>query len=253
MSTKDRFGCCTQPHANNSLWDGPGFSRRQFFRVAGTALSGYYFTQVTRPLEVKAAAKVATRGTARNCIFIFLTGAPSHIDTFDLKEGSWTPADFNPTSYGDARFPQGLMPKIAERLNWLSIVRSVQSWAAVHSLAQTWTQIARNPTSALGRIAPSVGAVVALEKERPVTKLPGFNAMNTGNPVGSGYLPSRLSPFVVTPNQGGLAQVSHPDGPARLDTRLQLLASLDGELRMNSPFGREPETMTADRKSTRLN
>ena len=57
MSTKDRFGCCTQPHANNSLWDGPGFSRRQFFRVAGTALTGYYFTQVTRPLDVKAAGQ----------------------------------------------------------------------------------------------------------------------------------------------------------------------------------------------------
>ena len=77
MSTEDRFGGRTQRHANNPLWDGPGFSRRQFFRVAGTALTGYYFTQVTRPLEVKAAAKVTTKGTARNCIFIFLTGAPA--------------------------------------------------------------------------------------------------------------------------------------------------------------------------------
>ena len=170
---------------------------------------------------------------------------PSHIDTFDLKEGSWTPADFNPTSYGDIRFPQGLMPRIADRLNWLTIVRSVQSWAAVHSLAQTWTQIARNPTSALGRIAPNIGAVVALEKERAGTRLPGFIAMNTGNAVGSGYLPSRLSPFVVTPNPGGLAQVAHPDGAARFDTRLQLLASLDGELRMNSPLGRETANMSA--------
>lgn len=245
MSTKDRFGSCNQPHANNSLWDGPGFSRRQFFGVAGTALTGYYFTQVTRPLDLKAAGKVATRGTARNCIFIFLTGAPSHIDTFDLKEGSWTPADFNPTSYGDIRFPQGLMPKLAERLNWLTIVRSVQSWAAVHSLAQTWTQIARNPTSALGRIAPNLGAVVALEKEKQGARLPGFIAMNTGNPVGAGYLPSRLSPFVVAPNQTGLAQVAHPDGQPRFDTRLQLLASLDGALRMNAPFGREAENMSA--------
>ena len=38
MSTEDRFGGRTQRHANNPLWDGPGFSRRQFFNRASVAL-----------------------------------------------------------------------------------------------------------------------------------------------------------------------------------------------------------------------
>ena len=59
MPTKDRFGCCNQPHGTNPLWDGPGFSRRRFFKVAGTALTGYYFSKVSRPLEVMAAGKVS--------------------------------------------------------------------------------------------------------------------------------------------------------------------------------------------------
>ena len=243
MSTKERSGCCNQPHAHSPLWDGPGFSRRQFFRLAGTAVTGYYFANVTRPLEVQAAGKVATKGTARNCIFIFLGGAPSHIDTFDLKEGPWLPGDFAPTTFGEIRFPQGLMPNLADQLDKIAIVRSVQSWAAVHQLAQVWTQIARNPTAALGKIAPNIGAVVALEKETPGAKLPGFISLNA-NPIGAGYLPARYSPFGVTPNPAGLAGSAHPEGQARFESRFQMLQSIDGGLRDESPLGLEAEGMS---------
>ena len=33
--------------------------------------------------------------TAKNVVFVLLPGAPSHTDTFDLKVGSWTPANFD--------------------------------------------------------------------------------------------------------------------------------------------------------------
>ncbi len=244
MPTRDRFGCCGLPPANNPLWSGPGFSRRRFFKVAGSAITGYYFCRVASPPEVKAAAKAPVLGTARNCIFLFMVGAPSHVDTFDLKEGPWIPADFAPTSYGDIRFPQGLMPTIAGNLQRLAIVRSVQAWAAVHGLAQTWVQIARNPSAALGKIAPNIGAVVALEKDSATATLPGFVALNA-NPVGSGYFPSRYAPFAVTPSTAGLPLSSHPDGQARFQTRLQLLNTLDGELRSNSPLGRPADDMGA--------
>ncbi|MGI8989625.1 MAG: hypothetical protein ACR2I2_08585 [Bryobacteraceae bacterium] len=86
------------------------------------------------------------------------------MDTFDLKEGPWLPASFNPTSYGDLRFPQGLMPKLAGQIGSLAFVRSARSWAAVHGLSQTWYQIGRNPISALAKIAPHIGSVVSIEK-----------------------------------------------------------------------------------------
>ncbi len=40
------------------------------------------------------------------------------------------------------------------------------SHALVHSLAQTWAQVGRSPVAALGDIAPNVGSVVSLEKEK---------------------------------------------------------------------------------------
>ena len=118
------------------FWRLPHIGRRMFFRHVASALSGYFLLPF-RPMETAAKAAVSPIGTAKNCIFILLTGAPSHIDTFDLKEGPWTPAYFNPTSYGDLRFPQGLMPNLATHLDSIAFVRSVQAWAVAHGIAQT--------------------------------------------------------------------------------------------------------------------
>jgi hypothetical protein len=219
--------------AGSGLPLGEGFSRRRFLKIAGTGLVASYFADVISPkllYGATAAPSVALRNTAKNCIFIFLAGAPSNIDTWDLKEGAWTPvADFNPTSYGSMRFPQALMPKTAEQLNRLAIIRSGLSWAAVHSLAQTWAQIARNPGGATGRIAPHIGAVVSLEaqKTRKDTDiLPGFVSINQVM-AKSGYLPASYAPFGVTPSASGLTSLAHPDGAARFADRWNLLQSID--------------------------
>jgi hypothetical protein len=211
---------------------GDGFSRRHFLQIAGTGIVASYFAPVVsaRLLSDVTAVNPLLHNTAKNCILIFLSGAPSHVDTWDLKEGAWTPTvDFNPTSYGDIRFPQGLMPKTAEQLNRLTIVRSGLSWAAVHQLAQTWVQIARNPGGATGRIAPHIGAVVSLEMQKARSAsdiLPGFVSLNQVM-AGSGYLPAEFAPFGVTPSQNGLASLAHPDGAARLGDRWNLLQSID--------------------------
>lgn len=236
---------CGLPHANNPLWSGPAFSRRQFFRIAGTGVAGYYLTQVASPLDVLAQSRVATRSTARQCILIHLAGAPSHVDMFDLKEGPWTPIDFAPTGYGNIRFPKGLMPNLAEQLGHLAIIRSSRSWALVHSLTTIWMQIARNPVAALGKISPNIGSVVALEyqaRRKPQDLLPGFISLNA-TPVGSGYFPTQFAPFQVATSASGLTNTTNADGATRLGTRWQLLQSLDGEWRNNSPVGRAPEDM----------
>ncbi|MBK7599028.1 MAG: DUF1501 domain-containing protein [Acidobacteria bacterium] len=117
-----------------------------------------------------------------------MQGAPSHVDTFDLKVGAWTPVNFTPETINGILFPKGLMPTIATHLDKVGIVRSLRAPALVHSLQQVWTQISRNPTAALGKIAPNIGSVAALEFEsqrQPNQKLPGFLSLNGGNTIGS--------------------------------------------------------------------
>src|SRR5437764_967156 len=87
---------CPDCHRGTGLALGPGFSRRRFMQVGATGLVASWFADVLDPKLLfarTAAPNVALRSTAKNCIFIFLPGAPSQIDTWDLKEGPWTPDD----------------------------------------------------------------------------------------------------------------------------------------------------------------
>lgn len=232
---------CGCPAGGSFPLFGEGFSRRQFLRVAGTGLVASYFTPAVGAglIGNVTAVNPTLRRTAKNCILIFLSGAPSHVDTWDLKEGAWTPPSFEPTSYGEIRWPRGLMPKTAEHLGKLAIIRSALSWAAVHGLAQAWAQISRNPGGATGRIAPHIGAVVALEMQtqrQAADVLPPFISLNQIL-AGAGYLPARYAPFGVQPSPNGLTALTHPDGAARLGERWNLLQKIDPE-RKSGELGR---------------
>ena len=223
---------------------GPALSRRAFLELGTTGLVASWFLPSSTAAWAAESAGVTPRGGARNAILVFLPGAPSQIDTWDLKEGAWTPSDFAPTSFGAGlRFPKGLLPKLAETLPDLAIVRSLKSSALVHGLGQTWVQIARNPTGATGAIAPHLGAVCALELSAgrgPTDVLPAFLALNAaGGLVGSGYLPSLYSPFAVTPTATGLPSLTHPDGSERFSLRWRDLERLDAALRGGQPLGKD--------------
>ena len=146
---KDRFGFDWSKIQGSPFWSRPQIGRRMFFRHMASAVGGYFLLP-SRPMETVARAAAPTKNTAKNCIFIMMAGAPSHTDTFDLKEGPWLPnALFNPTSYNGVLFPQALMPKLAGQMSNIALLRSVRAWAGVHGLMQSWVQIGRNPVSAL--------------------------------------------------------------------------------------------------------
>jgi hypothetical protein len=223
---------CECDHAGSFPVFGEGFTRRHFMKLAGTSVVASFFADVAsaRLLADATSVNPTLKNSARNCILIFLSGAPSQSDTFDLKEGVWMPDDFAPASYGSIRFPQGLMPETAKQIGKLAIIRSGLSWAAVHQLAQSWVQIARNPTSATGRIAPHIGAVVSLEsqKKRVATDiLPGFVSLGAAPMAMSGYLPATNAPFAVQPSSTGLQSITHPQGAARFSDRWNLLHAID--------------------------
>src|SRR5213594_2969817 len=119
------------------------------------------------------------------------------------------------------------MPSLASQAGRFSIVRSCQSNALVHSLLQAWNQIARNPASATGKIAPNIGSIVALEtepKRSSKQKLPGFISMaSAGNLVRNGYLPGRYAPFDINVAATGLANLANAVGEATFTDRYGIL------------------------------
>jgi hypothetical protein len=223
--------------------------RRIFFKIAATGLTGYFVSPMEMFAQNTTWGNATILNTAKKAIFIMMPGAPSQTDTLDLKVGSWTPASFAPTTINGADWPSGLLPNLGAQFsaNRFSVIRSCQSSALVHSLLQTWTQIARSPTSATGKIAPNIGSIVALEKEPERSlnqKLPGFVALNGGGSLqGVGYLSSRYSPFDVTPAAGGLTNLTNSDGQPNFTNRYNMLQTVDASVGTNSPFGKKFEEL----------
>lgn len=229
------------PHAGRSLAR-PHLSRRAFFKMGGAGVAGsFLLNEKAVGCTVQTAQSVTPQNKAKNCIFILLAGAPSHTDTFDLKVvNGTTPSAMNPTMINGINWPVGLMPGLAKQLGNMAIVRSVQPWALVHSLAQRWTQIGRNPSAALGDIAPNIGSVVAIEKAASRTAgqvFPSFLALNSATAPGNGYLPATYAPFRVAPAANGIPNTTNPLGQPRFNDLWSRLHQLDDPLRVNSPLG----------------
>jgi len=248
MKGRDKFQRFIEkyPHSHTPFYSRPHWTRRRFFQLFGGAMTASMLGREAVAGEVSSSASTTPKSTARNVIFVLLTGAPSHIDTFDFHMvNGVTPAALAPETINGIVWPAGLLPRLSGNLPEMAIVRSARAWALVHSLAQTWAQIGRNPAAALGDIAPNIGSVVAIEKQaerRPTDVFPTFLAFNTNQLAGSGYLPSAYAPFKFTPASGqpslGLPNVTPASG---FDARWELLQGLDRELRNASPLGSEVE------------
>jgi hypothetical protein len=233
------------PWNHQTFFNRPHATRRHFMELIGAGVTASFLAgRPAKALDV-AAAGVTTKNTAQNVIFILMAGAPSHTDTFDLKDASvaTAPAGLHkPDTVNGIYFPTGLMPKLANLTDSFAIARNVQAHAVVHSVCQTWVQIGRNPLAALGNIAPNIGSIVAAEKfpqRKPSDIFPTFLALNSAGGVNQGYLSGKYAPFKVVPSTAGISNTtsSASGGQTRFDSRFKLLNSLDANLRTNAPNG----------------
>jgi hypothetical protein len=177
------------------------------------------------------------RSTARSCIFFYLNGAPSHVDTFDVKDGEWNPPDARIQQFGPIAISTTLFPKLSQMTGDLCILRSVRSWEAAHERGVFYMQTAHPSNPAFVAETPNIGAVVALEKGGG-GPMPPFLAPNTGGGTtmqGSTFLGGQMSPMSAPANQGGLTTIEHnffgAQSQQRFEERFAMLQEVDGPLR----------------------
>ncbi|MFM9068230.1 MAG: DUF1501 domain-containing protein [Planctomycetota bacterium] len=222
-----------------------GVSRRAFLR-AGTALpfvlpavtTGLAGANVLAPGVARASSPL--RGRAKSTIFVWLWGAPSHIDTIDPK----------PDAVGDVRGPFAtiatrtpglqfteLLPKLANRSDLFTVVRSHVTFSGGHPDAGTWglTGFDEKPTA-----KANFGSIVARHRGTKGT-LPPYAMIGRGLPrdvvrkvegCGGGPLGSVYNPFLLGCDEMGQVEIPSLkllDGlvPSRLHDRWQLLETLD--------------------------
>lgn len=209
--------------------------RRAFLKLGlglGSLLLGWANPARAESLgQAFAASSVTPRGSAKNCLFIVLRGGPSHIDTFDVKVGSWTPSKLG-VAKNNAGYlwPTGVMPQLAKRADKFSIIRSLQHQEAVHERAEYYAETGRRLNPGLRAEIPHIGAVVALEYEerRIITDIfPGFMFLGFGAYTNNGFLSPLTAPFRVDDPSSGVRDLAPNDGLSSFDRRRATLQMLN--------------------------
>lgn len=200
-------------------------------------------------LSVNADAEVTTsrakaRGTARACIFVNLNGGPSHMDTFDPKDGPWNPPDADIRDSNGITLSRKYFPKLSNMTRDLLVLRSCASWEAAHERAQFYMQTAHSQNPALAAEMPHIGAVIAQEKGANGL-IPPFMAFNQTNIQGATFLGGPYTPMMPPATRTGVSTLTHnfygAQSQQRFTERFGLLEALDAPLRQ-APFN---DTMAA--------
>jgi hypothetical protein len=197
---------------------------------------GIALDDVLRARALAATAHASRLPTANACIFIWLAGGPSHIDTFDPKPNaeSGIRGEFKPisTSISDVSISE-LFPEIARSLEHMCLVRSMTTPEADHEGAAHHMMTGYRPTPAM--LYPSHGTVYSkLEESSQRGTLPPYVAIPEAPPFAtSGYLTPAYDPFSLNadPSSPGfrVRDLTPPDRLtlARLERRRGMVSALD--------------------------
>jgi hypothetical protein len=194
-----------------------GINRRHFLRhMAGFSLMAAPSFQFVRGL---AAAENKLKKDHKSLVILWMSGGPSHMDSWDMKPGKSTGGNFSPikTSAGGVQICEHL-PTVAKQMKHLSIVRSLVTNEGSHERGRTLmhTAYAVNPAITF----PSIGAVTAQQIAPKEMSLPGFISVS-GASEGPGFLGMAYAPFSVQnpgspPNNISLPGDLGKDEPTRL-------------------------------------
>ncbi|MBM3767390.1 MAG: DUF1501 domain-containing protein [Acidobacteria bacterium] len=207
-------------------------SRRKWLTAAG--LLG-----ITRRGDAQITSMpVETRNSAKACIFINLDGAPSHVDTFDPKDGPWNPNDADIQQHGKIAISQRYFPVLAKHTDRMCVLRSVASWEAEHVRGQFYLQTSHPSNPAFAAETPHIGAVAALERGGE-GKIPPFLALNGTAGQGASFLGGKYEPMATPANVGGLSTITHnyygAQSQQRFEEKFKLLEELEAPFRA-APF-----------------
>jgi hypothetical protein len=185
-----------------------GLTRRDFLHAGSLGLLGMTLPQW---MGLKSAGAVETKKDV-NCIFLFLVGAPSQLDTWDMKPNA--PAEirgpFKPiATNADGIQISQIFPRMAKHADKYSLIRTVHhTAAAVHDTGHQMMQTGRLFQG--GIEYPHIGCVLNKLKG-PKGDVPAHVLMphpigNTGGnmPHGqtAGFLGKTFDPFVLNADPG---------------------------------------------------
>ena len=201
-----------------------GMTRRHFMsHMAGASAMVAPSLMMGSAIQANA-QELKKRG--KSCIMLWMGGGPSTMDLWDLKPGTNTGGPFRPISTkGDVQISEHL-PKVAQVMDNLSIVRSMSTREADHGRGRYYMHTGYVPNPNIEH--PSYGSVIAheLASDHNELEIPPFVSVGGGS-VGPGFLGMSWAPFTVS-SSGQVRNLGMKGwGDETLQSRLSMLQMIE--------------------------
>lgn len=217
-------------------------TRRSFVEYAAASLLGVTFWP--RATAWADGSQKPPRGngtaskTAEHVIYLFMTGAMSHLDTFDVRGGREQEGQTKPIQTKVPGMTLGhWLPELAQLAPHLAVIRSLHTATADHDGGR---YLMRTSYKAIASIRhPALGAwMLRLKGLRKNRSLPDNVLVNGDNRhPGAGFLEPSYTPVPIgDPNQG-LQHTKQPEylTAGSFQTRLELIDKFDQGFRQKYP------------------
>jgi hypothetical protein len=203
-----------------------GITRREMLQVAGLGVAGITLADWFRTQEVRASRPGGPGGRDVACIFLWLDGGPSHLETFDPKpeapDNVRGPYGAIPTNVPGTQISE-LLPQLARHMDKCALIRSMSHRTDAHSPVPMLTGFNGETTS--------YGAVVSKIKGFR-RSMPPYVHVGSRLGVGGGRLGAPHFPVEIADPSGTRLQLPQfaltADVRAdRFEQRRQLLRAVD--------------------------
>jgi hypothetical protein len=172
-------------------------SRRSMLKASLAGLAG-----LSLPGLLKLRAETHARNKA--VILLWMTGGPSHIDTWDVKPAM--PREIRGPFKDIATKLPGVhiceyLPKQAAMLDQFTLIRSVDCRFSNHEpnmVMQTANRAAEPRTNSSGHLYPAIGSLVARHRGANHPGMPAYVVLNLkdrNHVAGGGYIGQQFDPF----------------------------------------------------------
>jgi len=203
-----------------------GLSRRQFAEYAAKSLLGVGLFPMFGNLPQ---ARAATGGgKATRCIYLYMSGGMTHLDTFDPKAGDVQgPSEVINSNVGGIRIG-GHLTRTAKVMDKIAVINSMRSTTGAHGPGNYLMHTAYSERGTIRH--PALGAWVLHFQGKKNEILPG-NVTIGGGYGSSGFLPSAMGALPIgNPNQG-LPYGKRPFSEKEFYERLTLADAYDRPFR----------------------
>jgi len=204
-------------------------SRRQFVaRAAKTALGVSIL-----PIGGANRLLAAGGGKAEHCIFFYMSGGMTHMETFDPKPGTETGGKTKGISTGVAGVELAeFMPQLAQRFGDIAVVRSMTQKTGDHRGGAYWMRTSYEPRATI--IHPSMGPWAQTLLGKKHDTLPDSVVIGGGGEhPGAGFFGPALAPLPIGDPDKGVQNSTPYNGVSEdlFEKRLDLMNTFDDSFR----------------------